>query len=478
MAKTKRNKQIQLPLSPEKYIRNRCRNLPIGKCLINNSWKEDGIANIFITREHSNGNLTVGMYLVDIFCLGVKDTFYRFNISTIEFRDMIDDVKHELNIVPIDYPLAHNIIFGSIEYAQDYGFTPHKDFAKTSLYILQDDDDNVELIELEFGFKGKPFLIINDENQPYLSYMRTLDETAGPGNYDFLLPSGESTEGNDNDFEDEEYYEFINPTRFSDDIEEKIKQEIKQIDTWNEKEWNDAKSGKKELLLETSIRMTEVAFMNQFTEEEIEDAYNFSEKLFDIEIDDEPLMEEEDLLPDEYDMDRFINALELLSENKPKEALRIFKSLFAKHTDKPILLNYMIICLMFNGMKRKADDLVIYAYQKFSDELMIKNQYLWYLLRNNRYKEIEKVLDSKFTLQDIYPQKVSFIENHALDFFKAIFTFFLYSNKQLKAKAVLFKLKIYGLEENEEEMFNDLMLYAIEDFIENLVADNKLEDKN
>lgn len=478
MAKKKRNKQVQLPSSPEKYIRNRCRDLPIGECLITENWEEDGIAQIIITREHSNGNLTVGFFIIDLYCLGLKDAFYRFNFSTIEFGDLFEEFSEELVFVPIEYTLAHNIIYGAIEYAEDYGFSPVKDFLKTTQYILEEDNDNVELMDVEFGYEGKPFLVVTNESEPYKNYLRTLDETAGPGNYDFLLPSGESSEEDDGFEDDKEYYDFLEPIRFDDDIEERIEQELIKIELWDKKDWDEARSGKIDLHEETSIRMTEIAFADQFTQEELKEAYNFGEKLFDLDIDYENSMNEEDVLPDDLDMDSYYDALKILSEGKPKEALRILKRLTAKHPDKPMLLNYMVTCLLLNKKSRKADDLAIYAYQRFPNHLNIKIQYLWHLIRQNRYEEFEKVLENKYALQDIYPEKVSFPENHAINYFKAIFSFLIGSKQILKAKAVLYKLKTHDLNEEEEDMLNTFLLYATDDFINNITTDNKQKDKN
>ena len=48
------------------------------------------MANIIIARKHSNDNLTFGIYLVDLLCLGVKDSFYGFNIPEQEYRELIE----------------------------------------------------------------------------------------------------------------------------------------------------------------------------------------------------------------------------------------------------------------------------------------------------------------------------------------------------------------------------------------------------
>lgn len=70
MAKNKKTNNANQKLSPENYIRQKARSLPIYECWITSNWKNSGLASICISRIHSNGNLTLGMYLVDLYCLG------------------------------------------------------------------------------------------------------------------------------------------------------------------------------------------------------------------------------------------------------------------------------------------------------------------------------------------------------------------------------------------------------------------------
>ncbi|OFX57392.1 MAG: hypothetical protein A2046_06355 [Bacteroidetes bacterium GWA2_30_7] len=151
------NKQKQL--SPETYIRTRARNLPIDKCFINQNWKETGIASIIVSRKHTNGNFTFGVYLVDLFALGTKDSFYRFNTAP----DILEELKERMSkelVEEADYVLVHNIIYGANAYAEENGFKVCKEFILTQ-FILEEDTEDIELIEIEFGKDGKPLLIQN-----------------------------------------------------------------------------------------------------------------------------------------------------------------------------------------------------------------------------------------------------------------------------------------------------------------------------
>jgi hypothetical protein len=116
MKKNKGKKENQGNLSPENYIKTRARNLPIDKCYVNQTWEESGFATIVVSRSHSNGNSTFAVFLVDLFCLGVKDAFYRFNAYE-EYNTLLAKLKEQDGIVETEYETVHNIVYGAIEYA-------------------------------------------------------------------------------------------------------------------------------------------------------------------------------------------------------------------------------------------------------------------------------------------------------------------------------------------------------------------------
>jgi hypothetical protein len=206
MSKKKIKQQTQ-SLSPEKYIRQKSRNLPVYKCAINKDWEEFRFANIFIARQHAGGNLTVCAYVVDLTCLGVKDSYYLFNIPVTKFEEHIKDSEIEMDDT-ISYSLAHNIIYAAIEFAEEYGFKPHKDYTQTTCYFLEEDTDDIPLIEIPCGSKknGKP-LYINTGSESMAQAKQIIDQLeriAGKGNF----YSGEDYDDEyDEDYDKDEEYE-------------------------------------------------------------------------------------------------------------------------------------------------------------------------------------------------------------------------------------------------------------------------------
>ncbi len=205
MANKNKGKVIQM-LSPENYIRKKARTLPIHECWINQDWKDAGVASIIISRKHINGNITFCLYLVDLYLLGVKESFFKFNVPEFEFREFIDKVAENMVMETTEYVLVHNIILAGVEYAEEYGFKPYKDYTSITQFMLEEDTDQIELIEIECGKEGKPLFL----QGPYESdasankIVKQLEHTAGKGNFHFVMNA-------DSDFEDgfeEDYDEF------------------------------------------------------------------------------------------------------------------------------------------------------------------------------------------------------------------------------------------------------------------------------
>ena len=159
MAKNNKSKDKggeQQHLKPEQYLKQRARLLPIGKCYINTDADDAGLAQIFVTRCHTGGRVSIAGFLVDMKCLGVKDTFYELRINEWEVKELMD--RQPLDYRECSYNEAHNRIYGSIAFAEEGGIEPHKDFQLTQ-YMLEEDTDVIPLIDYEYGLNGKHYLV-------------------------------------------------------------------------------------------------------------------------------------------------------------------------------------------------------------------------------------------------------------------------------------------------------------------------------
>ncbi|MDI6793048.1 MAG: hypothetical protein QME81_09305 [bacterium] len=171
------------------YIKN-ARKYPVYECLINSDWQretEHGLVRILLSREQPNGNIVFATYLVDIYCLGLKNTFYNADFTLSRYKT---ELKSQFfpDCTPIDcHPqLANKIILGAIEYARKLGFKPNKDF-QAAKYLLEETSEAMEEFDVTFGKDGKPFYIAGPhDNQQKI--IRTLMERLGPGNFHYFVP--------------------------------------------------------------------------------------------------------------------------------------------------------------------------------------------------------------------------------------------------------------------------------------------------
>jgi hypothetical protein len=170
-------------LSPRKYVQTKARTLPVSKCMVNKDWEESQIANVSVMRKHTNGNVTIGLYRVDLLCLGVKDTVFFFNTSEAEF---LSSYSQELSdFKEIEYALAHNIIYAGHDFAMEFDIHPNHNFEVTR-YILEEDDNTIPVLEVPVGTDGLPHLIVAEPGQ-FADILVKLKQYAGEGNYYYTV---------------------------------------------------------------------------------------------------------------------------------------------------------------------------------------------------------------------------------------------------------------------------------------------------
>jgi hypothetical protein len=192
----KRNKSkggFQLaPKNSNTYIKENARKLDLYETLMYANLFEEGIGYVIVSRKKKNGEIVAGFFLVDVFCLGIKDSFA--SIMTLEEYD-----EHKQHLVDSDesYYITkspnyiYNLLYGAADYAEELGFKPEKDFA-ISEYILAA-VDSIEYEDIPFGSDGRPFYI-EGPNDKAASILSTLRKHKAEEDFDFVLLAGSDEE--------------------------------------------------------------------------------------------------------------------------------------------------------------------------------------------------------------------------------------------------------------------------------------------
>jgi hypothetical protein len=173
---------------------------PLYNCVVNDSVAEifetdapkfnanlNGLAQVFIARIDRQ-KLRVCSYLVDYWCLGVKNALGPKKMDRREYEIMIESTADRFDdgFSEITLEQAQSIVFGVVDYATGLGFDPHPDFDRATPHLGLRPE---KLIPIEFGKDGKPYYI----NGPYDNADRiaaTLNRSVGKGNYNYLIGTG------------------------------------------------------------------------------------------------------------------------------------------------------------------------------------------------------------------------------------------------------------------------------------------------
>jgi hypothetical protein len=142
-----------------------------------------GLAAVLVARQERGSRATVCGFLLDVYCLGVKNAIGPQSMPS----SSVDDFRrtffsgHSAPPVSIPLGLAQNLVHGAAAYARDLGFEPHPDFADTAPYL----GTPATRSPIRFGRDGKPFYVSGPYDDPR-TVIQTLEASIGSGNYDYI----------------------------------------------------------------------------------------------------------------------------------------------------------------------------------------------------------------------------------------------------------------------------------------------------
>ncbi|MDN5859893.1 MAG: helix-turn-helix domain-containing protein [Pseudonocardia sp.] len=148
----------------------------------------EGLVGVVVARRDRRHRLSVAGYLVDTFCLGVKDALGPRSISDRDlpaFRSGYFAAFGDADPLEVPLELARHLVWGAVDHARRLGFAPHPDFEPVSGHLGTWDETSA----IGFGRDGFPFYICGPHDDPH-AVIRTLTRTVGEGNFHFVVPVG------------------------------------------------------------------------------------------------------------------------------------------------------------------------------------------------------------------------------------------------------------------------------------------------
>jgi hypothetical protein len=171
----------RLTAAAEKY--------PVLHCWASEGLWTQGMGWVCLSRELPGGSVAFGVFLVDRYCLGVKNAMADV-AGRFAYEDkVVGKLRARSGERELSPAAARKLVEGSVAYAAALGLHPHADYHKARL-IFGDIDPGECTDEFEFGKDGKPCFIAGPSDTPERCrlILHTLERACGPDGFDYLIP--------------------------------------------------------------------------------------------------------------------------------------------------------------------------------------------------------------------------------------------------------------------------------------------------
>ena len=166
-------------------------NAPVYQCLMTERLFELGIGHVIVARKSSAGKIGAGFFLLDVFCLGVKNTFFTV-LSEEEFQSALQRVAPNEKVVALEPACASSLIESGVAYARNLGISPHPDYKFTQKILLNLKGGEECPTSFEFGKDGQPLYVSGPNDSPARQrhILNLLTQKCGANGFHYILPVG------------------------------------------------------------------------------------------------------------------------------------------------------------------------------------------------------------------------------------------------------------------------------------------------
>lgn len=169
------------------FSKSAIRLAPVHECLRATELEKDGIGYVVIARRLPEGLVSASVFLVDVFCLGVKNAFLQV-FSDHEYAEIKTQFSGKMALRTCTAPHARKLLEGAVAYARQLGFEPCGDYYKAA--VIFGDIDPTECADtFVFGKDGKPCYVRGPSEDP-IRANRTVEQLrrrCGPDGFTFII---------------------------------------------------------------------------------------------------------------------------------------------------------------------------------------------------------------------------------------------------------------------------------------------------
>ncbi len=157
-----------------------CSKFPIYQCKVSVDWESTGLAPVVVIREMGHGSYALISYLVDFYCLGVKDTDIKIGINKLA----LNDIYPRFHLTDISYEDARSMILGAVDFAKNIDRNPHSSWFGIPSSFIEANEPYQQ--KFTFGKDGVPLYISGPYDEEYCD-TATLLEKVCSNSGDFIV---------------------------------------------------------------------------------------------------------------------------------------------------------------------------------------------------------------------------------------------------------------------------------------------------
>lgn len=160
---------------------------PIRECLLADSVFENGMGTLILARGGTMGPVNVAVFLLDAYCLGVKDIVLQ-TVDAYQLPQLIDKLTGAAPLRAVDPAYARKLLHDLVRWSATFGFQPPREFAAAERLFGSVDPQSCDAT-FEFGKDGKPFYVSGPTESPATvrRRMNQLLARLGPDGFDYLV---------------------------------------------------------------------------------------------------------------------------------------------------------------------------------------------------------------------------------------------------------------------------------------------------
>ncbi len=151
---------------------------------------DEGIGHVLLSREGKNGNVAFVDFLVDRYCLGVKNLIMAVAPRADYREKLYDPIVERDRLIRMKPECVRKFVEGAVEYAEDLGIAPYSDY-RVARAIFGDIPAEACTEEFEFGKDGMPLFIAGPFDTPARcnDIVHTLTASCGPDGFHYVMPA-------------------------------------------------------------------------------------------------------------------------------------------------------------------------------------------------------------------------------------------------------------------------------------------------